>query len=103
VDEVLGVARSRDPWTRLCRTSFCPDEHYVHTVVGNSPWRADVAGDLMYTDWNGPWPLPRPMERRHAELLAGGEVERDGSAPLFARKFADDGGEVVAAFRDLLW
>jgi hypothetical protein len=80
---VAGVADGDRALVRFFAGAKFPDEHFVQTVVMNSPCRDRVAPDLLwYTDWD--W----APDASHPKVLGVEDAARLlGSAALFARKF----------------
>jgi hypothetical protein len=72
------------------RGVFVPDECFVQTVLGNSPFRDAIAStDLRYVDWSRPEP-PYP------ELLTEADIpELAMRESLYARKFDLDAAPAV--------
>jgi len=79
------IDRTRREDHRLIRalaTSFIPDEAFVQTILGNSPFASKIVqDDLRFAIWDRPEP-PYPATLRQADLplLAGSDKH-------FARKF----------------
>jgi hypothetical protein len=89
-----------NPWYReMNRLTFSPDEHYYHTIVGNSPY-ADMSDGVQHFEGRGTWRLAN----FHIidETLAKWFTIRDWdqiatSDKLFVRKVRTlDGTELVA-------
>lgn len=76
------------------RNTFTSDEMYLHTVIGNSPFRSKLHRNLMYVDWTAR-NHPSMLNEKHLRIFESQqEVWMDdewgrGEA-LFARKFSDD-------------
>jgi hypothetical protein len=79
------------------------DECFIHTILGNSPFKARVRRNLVYEDWpaNGPRHSPGLLSVRNLEYFESqDEVSakdlHDGPGEmLFARKFSDDNLHLV--------
>jgi hypothetical protein len=86
------------------RDTFAPEETFVHTIVGNSPLRDRVRGNLLFEDWTPPGgdprravrgQLPQPLTSEHVAWFEAQEQvwledfygRREA---LFARKLSDD-------------
>ncbi len=77
-----------------------PDESFFQTVLGNSEFRPRIVRNLTYADWSGGGRSPANLTDRHLDFLASRPRFRDDDqyGPgeiLFARKFTDDGDELV--------
>jgi hypothetical protein len=79
-----------------------PEETFIHTILGNSPFKSQIRRNLMFEDWSGDRP------RLHPEMITAKHVEyfesldevtlQDLHGPgemLFARKFSDDDFSLV--------
>jgi len=87
---ILGfVARERQI-VRFFRNTHCPDESFFQTILGNSDFRARTRRELTYTDWSAGGRSPALISAEHVDRL------RASGEHLFARKFTDDSGDVVA-------
>jgi len=76
------------------RTTFAPEEVFVHTILGNSPFKARMRRGLLYEDWTGQIAHPAMISERHLAAFEGQEqiTIQDLNGPgelLFARKFSD--------------
>jgi hypothetical protein len=74
-----------------------PEETFIHTILGNSPFKSEMRRNLVYEDWSGPGGRAHPemINAKHLELFESQkEVSiQDLHGPgelLFARKFSDD-------------
>ena len=79
------------------RNTVCPDEMFIHTILGNSPFSADVQRDLTYADWSAQGASPASLTLDHIDLFHHGRIFPDGGEMLFARKFSDDRAFVTDA------
>lgn len=84
------------------RNTVCPDEMFIHTILGNSRFHADVRRDLTYADWRGQGASPATLSLEHVDQFRRSRRFADGGEILFARKFSDDGGSVTTAIDQLL-
>lgn len=110
VDHVLHETDTRPEYVRLMRTTFCVDEHYFQTLIGNSRFLEKCLTSLQYHDFRPDGDLPRPAQigPRHVDELVAkvDDPDTDGYGPrtyLFARKFNDAAPEVVDLVRERLW
>ncbi|MDQ1425119.1 MAG: hypothetical protein QOD72_2617 [Acidimicrobiaceae bacterium] len=97
---ILMFTRDQPAIVRFFRHTLNPDESYFQTILGNSPFRANVHKNLTYVDWSGGGANPGMITEAHVEMFAtldqrppnvAGAHER-----LFARKFSDDGDRIIA-------
>ncbi len=71
------------------KTSFAPDESFIQTIIGNSPFAAQVRPGPTYADWSEQKSGPALITSAHLPAMAA-------SGRFFARKFDDSSGEVIA-------
>ena len=78
------------------------DETFLHTILGNSPFMANVRRNLTYTDWSAGGASPANMSASHIDYFrtntqfGAGDVY--GSGPMiFARKFSDSDAALLQA------
>ncbi|HZS36662.1 MAG TPA: beta-1,6-N-acetylglucosaminyltransferase [Polyangia bacterium] len=99
-NHVLRFAEERSDVIELFREVRLPEESFIHTIVGNSPYAARITRNLTYVDWTREPGSAHPaiLDEKHLPLLTrvplragGGEHEL-----LFARKFPDDSESLVA-------
>lgn len=119
---ILEYARTHPRFVRFFRTAQVPEEMFFATIIGNSPFAADIRGTLTYMDWDRPSASsasstssvrsaspasPQRITEEHLPRLAPG-VEHFHKATgrsyerLFARKF-DEGSGPVLDFIDSEW
>ncbi len=85
--------------------TLVPDEGFFQTIIGNSPFRTQVARNLTFNDWNRPvGPYPAIIDEQHMRhVLAAPAVLVDDlygkGELLFARKFPDDSEWLVAQLK----
>jgi hypothetical protein len=80
--------------------THAPEESFIHTILGNSPFKSRMRRTLLYEDWRSPAAHPEMIGEKHLELFASQpEVSlQDLHGPgelLFARKFSDDDFQMV--------
>jgi hypothetical protein len=96
VQYVLNEVEVNKQYTQFFKWTFCPDESFVHSIIGNSKFYDAVRGNLTYADWSVN-PPPAMINEKHTRLLKEGA--KMGNAlkelPFFARKFADDSKEII--------
>lgn len=105
VKYILKTVDTDKSYEAFFRHALVPDEAFFQTIIGNSPFLANAAASLTYTDWNVPVP-PATIEDRHVDFLKD-HIEFDDEyghrLPYFARKFNDDSKSVLARIRIELW
>lgn len=84
------------------RNVHAPEETFVHTILGNSPFQSRVRRNLNYEEWLpvGPQTHPEMISAKHVKWFESqNEVSvQDLHGPgelLFARKFSDDSLSLV--------
>lgn len=83
VEYVLDHARQSPELLRFHRFSFCPDELYIQTVIGNSPYYKQISNKpFRYIDWKHAEKSgsPKTLRMEDFETLKNSEH-------YFARKF----------------
>ncbi|MBV9788161.1 MAG: hypothetical protein JOZ51_08310, partial [Chloroflexi bacterium] len=87
---------------QLFKHALFPEEGLFQTIIGNSPFRAQVTHNLTYNDWTRPAPpYPAIIDEQHLRQVFAAPVVRADDAfgrgeLLFARKFPDDSEKLVA-------
>jgi hypothetical protein len=87
--------------------TFIPDESFINSFIGNSPFQDRVAFSLTYTDFLSGSYSPEIITERHVEIFKQQTEFEDMHAvkyvPCFARKFEDNSAEITALIdRELL-
>ncbi|MDT0688611.1 beta-1,6-N-acetylglucosaminyltransferase [Salegentibacter sp. F188] len=97
VQYILKVIESNSLLIRFFKTSWCPEESLIPTILGNAPLNLKFKNNLTYTDWNC-YPPPAIINKNHLDLFS---KEHSFTSvygnyhPFFARKFNDDSNEVI--------
>ncbi|MFP4691997.1 MAG: hypothetical protein ACLFMU_08820, partial [Bacteroidales bacterium] len=79
------------------KTSWIPDETYMHTIIGNSPFRDKAKGCLTYTDWSAQRSSPAWISKKHLGVFS------DPDNPFyFARKFNDNSEDTIKAIDKII-
>ncbi|HEY0603901.1 MAG TPA: DUF6065 family protein [Herpetosiphonaceae bacterium] len=87
---------------KFFKHTLFPEEGLFQTIIGNSPFRMQVAHNLTYNDWTRPAPpYPAIIDEQHLrQVFAAPVVVADDAFGtgdlLFARKFPDDSQRLVA-------
>ena len=74
---------------------WAPEEYYIHTIIGNSPFRSRVRRSLVFEEWSRGASRPPMIGEKHVSQFEAQEhvTVNDVHGPgelLFARKFSDD-------------
>lgn len=97
---ILDYVDRHPEYVSFYRTALSPDESFFQTIVGNSPLRDEVRGNLTYTDWSGGQTGPAFISGHHLPALAPGHTGQQPE-PFFARKFDDSSTDVVRRIDEL--
>jgi hypothetical protein len=98
-DACRHIARfvtSNPHFVKYFRNTFAPDESFFQTILGNSPFRANIRKNLVYADWSASrGDHPAMLNDGHLRFFEAREkvwVEDEWGAGemLFARKLSDD-------------
>jgi Core-2/I-Branching enzyme len=98
---VVDFAENNPHIERFFRNTFAPEESFIHTILGNSPLRDRVRGNLLFEDWTpGADHQPQNLTSQHVAFLEAQEqVWLDDAygrrEAFFARKFSDDKLDLV--------
>src|SRR5215469_15408213 len=90
------------------RNTFAPDESFFHTIIGNSPFRANLRKNLVYADWSASkGDHPAVLNDEHLRFFEAHEkvwVEDEWGAGemLFARKLSDDRLDLVERIDEII-
>jgi hypothetical protein len=98
-EQIVGFADRETKVARFYRNTHCPDESFFQTVLGNSSFRTKVARNITYTDWSAGGRSPANLSEKHIPILQAHPSADDvygAGQLLFARKFTDDSGDLVA-------
>jgi hypothetical protein len=77
-----------------------PDETFIHTIIGNSPFAKRTRRNLLYRDWSAGGAHPAMIGDSHVEQFGANDrvilTDAFGSGEvLFARKFSDGSLDLV--------
>lgn len=98
---IRRFAASNVHFVEYFRNTFAPDESFFHTIIGNSPFRANLRKNLVYADWSASkGDHPSLLNDKHLRFFEAREkvwVEDEWGAGemLFARKLSDDRLDLV--------
>jgi len=96
VSYVLSFLENHPDYISFYKTSWCPEESLIHTIIGNSPFATLCKGNLTYSDWSDG--APAIINQEHVALLEAKfefESQYGITTPFFARKFEDSSRNVV--------
>lgn len=89
------------------KNTYCPDEMFFQTILGNSSFGEKICQNLTYTDWSAGGARPAYISERHLaffRLTSTSVLDNlhctDGM--LFARKFSDEQGNVVVSLSEII-
>jgi len=95
---VLDQIDNNKDYIRFYQTSWCPDESFFQTIIGNSPFFSKCTTNLTYTDWSSGRPSPALINQNHIKLFKK-QIEFNGAfgtyIPFFARKFDDSSANTI--------
>lgn len=79
----------------FCENIHAPEETFIHTIIGNSPFAFRVRRNLVYEDWPRGAAHPRVIDAKHLCYFAARDVvlvedHHETGEVLFARKFSDE-------------
>ena len=104
---ILAFVKRETRAVRFFKNTWCPDETFFHTILGNSDLRARVARNLTYADWSAGRASPAYLSERHLAFFQtttsfpATDVFGPGDM-LFARKFTDAQGDLVTQLDRLI-
>ena len=105
-EKIVGFVDRETRVVRFYRNTHCPDESFFQTILGNSDFRPKIARNVTYTDWSAGGRSPANLSEKHVAILRAHPSANDvygAGELLFARKFTDESGDIVARLdRDVL-
>jgi hypothetical protein len=87
---ILNYIRSHPRYVSFFRTALVPEEMFFATIVGGSPFGADIRGTITLMDWDHDGASPPHITLQDMDRLVPRMEGR-----LFARKFDDAGTDVL--------
>lgn len=97
VDYILSYVKQNRGYVKFFKSSWCPEESFIPTILGNSSIKEKCVGNLTYSDWSTK-PPPAIITKNHIALLKNTEsfISPYGNyTPYFARKFNDQSTELI--------
>lgn len=104
---ILTFVDHEDSLVKFLKNTYCPDEMFFQTILGNSPFVDKIRQNLTYTDWSAGGARPAYINEGHLAFFR----LRSTSAPddlyrkdemLFARKFSDELVSVVESLSQII-
>ena len=97
---VLNFAKQDKTIAKFFELTHASDEAYIATILGNSPYRERAQRCFLLEDWTGCVHHPNFINDEHLRRFESQDEvmvsDCDGTAEaLFARKYSDDGSEMV--------
>lgn len=86
-------------YVNFYKMSWCAEESFIPTIIGNSRFIDNIEPGFIYTDWNGPNP-PIALKERHLESFISKKVFYNKTyncsyEAVFARKFNDSSEALI--------
>ncbi len=99
---ILDFAKRDRTIAKFFQYVHASDEAYIHTILGNSPYRTKAQRSFLFEDWSGSVHHPRMIDEEHLRYFESqSEVivtDCDGTTEvLFARKYSDERFDMVEA------
>ena len=104
VNYILAELKTKPELKRFFKSSWCPEESLIPTIIGNSNIRNQCRNNITFTDWSTN-PAPARITREHVEMFRqGNEFENVYGTyrPFFARKFDDDSKDLIDVIEEKL-
>jgi hypothetical protein len=99
---VMEFTQRHPQLAKFFENTHASDEGFIHTILGNSPFKSQIRRHLVYEDWSGQGGRAHPemLSAKHLEFFESQEevFAQDLHGPgemLFARKFSDDDLQLV--------
>lgn len=99
-EQVMRFVAERPAVVAFFKHTWCPDESFFQTIIGNTAAAARVVPNLTYSDWAPGAASPEYLTEKHLPVLKAAAGQRLRTAfgdaeILFARKFSDRQGDMV--------
>lgn len=93
IEYILNFINKNPAFVNFFKTSWCAEESFFPTIIGNSDFLNNVRPGIWYTDWDGDNP-PVSLTEKHISLFKENfsfynETYNVTYTPYFARKFND--------------
>ena len=99
VEYLLKFIKENPKFVKFFKTSLLPDESFIHTIIGNSPYIHRCKNNLTYTDWSQNKSGPSNISMKHINMFLEHKCFRSvygDYEPFFARKFSDQSKELIS-------
>ncbi len=97
INYILKFVDENPKFVKFFKTSWCPEESFIPTILGNSKFKDDCVGNLTYSDWSKK-PSPAFLDEQHVEMFQQQhtfESPYGNYTPFFARKFSDNSMHLI--------
>jgi hypothetical protein len=106
---IVEFTQRHQKLTKFFENIHAPEETFIHTILGNSPFKSQMRRNLVYEDWSGQGGRAHP-EMINAIHLDFFESQKEVSVQdlhgpgelLFARKFSDDDLHLVERIAEMI-
>lgn len=104
---ILKFEKENSKFVKFFENSFAPEESFMHTILGNSPFGARVRRSVLYEDWSARGAHPAMINEAHLavfesqEKVMANDIYGCGEL-LFARKFCDEGIEMIRKVDEMI-
>jgi hypothetical protein len=104
---IIEFTQRHQELAKFFENTHASDETFIHTILGNSPFKSQIRRHLVYEDWHSPAAHPEMINAKHLEFFESqNEVfPQDLHGPgelLFARKFSDDDLHLVERIAEMI-
>lgn len=99
---VVEFADSNPAFMKYFERTVCPEESFFPTILENSSFAEKIRSTVTFVDWSDGPPHPVDMAHKHLEMIAVEPFVSDynpaqpTSHYLFARKFLEESGDLIA-------
>jgi hypothetical protein len=89
------------------KNTYCPDEMFFQTILGNSNFSEKIRQNLTYTDWSAGGARPACINEKHLAFFSLTFTSALDDLQcihgmLFARKFSDERANLVASLLEII-
>ena len=101
---ILSFVEKNRNYVAFFKTSWCPEESFIPTILGNSNFKERCVGNLTYSDWSTK-PPPAIITNEHVALLKETRTFKSpygAYTPYFARKFNDQSAAQIEQIEQTL-
>jgi hypothetical protein len=106
MDYILHQCDTDKEMMRFFNNSIMPDESLFHTIIGNSPFKNKVGGNLTFVEFPPKKSSPRNINEQDIEVFQKQtefvDIHHVRYTPCFARKFEDSSLELVQMIDEIL-